>query len=105
MKYLLIETLHPQIDDVTEKILDVYRRLKEQREPINIVVVDYQPELTKLAQDYRIDLDDIWQLADIVQRTKGIGMNRAGFGICHGHQKRSSTLILLGAKLKLVHYD
>ena len=32
MKYLLIETLHPQIDDVTEKILDVYRRLKEQRE-------------------------------------------------------------------------
>ena len=71
MKYLLIEALHPQIDDVTEKILDVYRRLKEQREPINIIVVDYQPELTKLAQDYRIDLDDIWQLADIVQRTKG----------------------------------
>lgn len=68
MKYLLIEALHPQIDDVTEKILDVYRRLKEQREPINIIVVDYQPELTKLAQDYRIDLDDIWQLADIVQR-------------------------------------
>ncbi|MCT0954296.1 hypothetical protein [Weissella cibaria] len=60
MKYLLIEALHPQIDDVTEKILDVYRRLKEQREPINIIVVDYQLELTKLAQDYRIDLDDIW---------------------------------------------
>mgnify|MGYP006981243118 CR=1 FL=1 len=39
MKYLLIEALHPQIDDVTEKILDVYRRLKEQREPINIIVL------------------------------------------------------------------
>jgi hypothetical protein len=70
MKLILVEKLNHELDDYTERVIEVYRYSVKHGEPAKIIVLNDQQELGKLALQYNVPKVDVISIIDVALGTE-----------------------------------